>query len=137
MMRINIFLTFLLLSCSIGSLFADEGTLPEFTLKEREAFHQAMDVEIEAAQKRVNTVFQEFASEKKVFDPAAKLKLDIAKGALETKTILVNNYRWAPSTRSSLVRKKLLSILKKSVITMDDLHELEALVQQERLKLQE
>jgi len=134
-MKKYLFLILIPVLCFTSLLPARE-IYPEITQQEREQFHEALDQELLNAQNQVNHVIQEFASQKSAFDPAGKLRVEAAKGSLETKTILVNNFRWAPSTRSPRVREKLLSILHKNFVTMDDLQELEKVVQQERLKLQ-
>lgn len=135
-MKRYLFLVVMPLLCLVNILQAQEGgTYPEMTPAEKEAFYKAMDQEIVNAKKRAQQVLEDFAAQKEAFDPTGTIRADAAAGSLTTKSILVRRFRDAPSIKSPKVREKLLSILKKDEVTMQDLQELDQLVLQERPKL--
>lgn len=131
-MKRSLFFILLPFLCFTGLLSA---AYPELSQQERNQFNQKLDQELLNAQKRVTQAIQDFASQQSAFDPGGKIRIDALTGTLETKTILVNNYRFAPSIKSPAVRQKLLSILNQDIVDMDDVLTLQQLVDQERSNL--
>lgn len=107
---------------------------PEMTEQQKENFYQSLEREIQNSEKQLKNKYLEIRSGKQFINPAAKIEHDALVGSLEAKRILMTNFRNAPSIRSPKVREKLLSIMKKKIVTPDDLYELDDLVLQERKK---
>lgn len=108
---------------------------PEMTDVQKERFHQSLDSEVRAAEKRLRDKYEEIRKGDHFINASARVEHDALKGSLDTKRTLVGNFRNAPSTRSPRVREELLKVLKQKFISPDDLYELDDVVKQERTKV--
>lgn len=103
---------------------------------EGDNFNLQMQQEIQKAQQRVDKLARIATDQTRMPMMADKMALQNAMIMLEVKKTLVGNFQNTISVRSPLVRQALLNVLRKESISTGDLAELQAIVRQERPKVE-
>ncbi|MBS4168275.1 hypothetical protein PARA125_000909 [Parachlamydia sp. AcF125] len=104
---------------------------------EEQIFYKQIEDLIAKDQKRLQELQERAYSRKKVPMWSHKVELEQAIITLDVKKVLYANFKNTLSIESSLVREKLLSLMRKDNITMSDLAELQALTEREKQRLRE
>lgn len=109
--------------------YAKEGSTT--SQEELNVFYQEMQKEIEIAEQRVITLLEKIQQHDEIISDIIRLEVEIATTMLKVKQLLAANFAGTESLHNPLIRDKLLSILKKEIITEIDLLELQFLVKVE------
>lgn len=122
--------------CVCSSLLAQDQPYAPLSQNEEAAFENQMASEIQRSEQYVNTIANKVTDQTRMPMTIDKMELQNAMIVLEVKKTLVGNFKNTLSIRSPLVRTYLLNLLKKKSISTADLSELQALVRQERPKVE-
>lgn len=133
--RVIIFFTALLMPLS--SLFAGGGDYSTLTDQQRQQYEQALLNEIQVQEKRINDIMQHVASGQYVSTVVDNVRIRTASAVLQVKQTLYSNFVGTQSLRSPLVRQQLMDLMKKDDISPSDLAAFKALVEQEKLNIQQ
>lgn len=117
---------------SFVPLQAGGGDYPPLSAEELNSYYQALQNEIDLAEKRVQDLLERIKRKEEILTGVLRSELETAITMLKTKKILVSNFIDTPSLNSPLIRKLLLEILQKELIVETDLIELQRLVEQEK-----
>lgn len=120
------------ISVSFSSLKAD---LPPLSHEESKSFQNQIDQALKKAEQQVESA--KYSATRKDIAPTtfSKIELQNALVQLDVKKTLVNNFKGTESLGSPLVRRKLIEILNKTLITPADLADLQGLVLEEKAKM--
>lgn len=110
---------------------------PPMTQEETANYQKQIEESIHNAEKALESA--KYGATRRDVAPTSisKVALQNAIIQLEVKKTLVNNFRGTESLESPLVRRKLLDVLNKSMITPSDLADLQTLVIQEKAKIRD